>query len=187
MVTKNETSKIKQKAYSSGLSARTLRTEILAQDLAICEEWNISIDLKLPNRSMTKWTKIFSTQVIETTDLKVDSNIPAVWIRQDQSSVMLMIDYKIDKNPTNQYNITKKVNEGNWINLKISQVSGVYQIVVDYEIVYTKTKLVPKTWTTVNLSTGDMNGNESISTIVNYRNFEINTCKTRGKKDMQEC
>ena len=132
--------------------------------------------MKLPNRSQTKWTNVFNVQVNETTDLKGDSIIPAVWVRPDQSNFMLMIAYK---NYT--YNITTKVHEGNWINLKISQANGVQTIKLDYELVHNKTNSVPKTWSNVNLVTGNTNGMEKLSTVVHYRNFEIKTCKTKGK------
>ena len=167
--------------YSSGSSVTTLSTDILAKDLTLCEEWNLSIDLKVPSRSMAKWRKIFSVQVNETTHLKGDSSIPSVWIRPDQSNIMLMIAYNIKTSQSFKYNITKKVNAGNWVNLQINQMSGVYEIKVDYELVYSKTMFVPKTWKNVNLVTGDINGKANISTVVHYRNFKIDTCKRRGK------
>ena len=93
-----------------------------------------------------------------------------------------MIVYGIDDNQNDTYKMTKKVNASNWINLKISQVSGVYEIKLDYELVYNKTNLVPKVWRNVNLETGNTNGKDNISITVHYRSFKINTCKTRGKR-----
>ena len=179
--TKSKKSKLEHKAYSSSSSVTTLSTETLAEDLHICEDWNLSIDLKLPERSMTEWRKIFGVQVNETTDLTGGSRIPTVWIRPDQSNIMLMLAYSINTNQSYTYNITKKVNAGNWMNLKISQVSGVYEIKVDYKLVYDKNNSMPKTWRNVKLLTGTTNGKENISTIVHYRNFKINTCKAKGK------
>ena len=92
-----------------------------------------------------------------------------------------MIDYKKDTSHSYKYNITTKVNVGNWLNLGISQMSGVFEIKVDYKLVYNKTNSVSKTWTSVNLVTGNTNGKEDNSTAVRYRNFKINTCKTKGK------
>ena len=178
---KNETSKVNQKAYSSGPLVKTLNTEILSEDLTVCEEWSLSIDIKLPNRSIPKWKKVFSIQVNETVDFNGNSSIPTVWIRPDQSNIMLMIAYNTNNSQSYEYNITKKVNAGNWINLKLSQKSGLYEIMVDYKLVYNKTKFVPETWTTVNLVTGDINIKDNNSTIVHYRNFNFNTCKRRGK------
>ena len=73
-----------------------------------------------------------------------------------------------------------KISAGNWINLKISQMSGSYEIKVDYELVYTKPNFGK--WKDVSLVTGNTYGKENILAIVHYRNFEINTCKPNGKK-----
>ena len=139
------------------------------------------MDVRLLNRSMTEWTKLLSVQVNETTDLKGESRIPTVWIRPDQSNFMLKIEYGIDTNQSYTYNVTQKVNAGNWIKLKISQMNGRQEIEVDYELFYNKTNSIPKTWTSLSLVTGTTNGEVNISTFVQYRNFEINTCKSTGK------
>ena len=102
---------------------------------------------------------------------------------------MLMIAYNIDSSQAYKHETTKKVKVNDWINLKISQIGGVYETKVDYKLVYNKTSSVPKTelakWTKVDLVTGnsdrDTNKTESGSTIVWYRNLKINTCKTSGK------
>ena len=93
-----------------------------------------------------------------------------------------MIAYSIDASQRYEYNVTKQTNKGNWINLKISQVSGVYEIRIDYTLVYNKTITFPKSWTNVNLITGNTGEKENTSTVVYYRDFKINTCKVRGKK-----
>ena len=139
------------------------------------------MDVRLLNRSMTEWTKLLSVQVNETTDLTGESRIPTVWIRPDQSNVMLKIEYGIDTNQSYTYNVTQKVNAGNWIKLKISQMNGRQEIEVDYELFYNKTNSIPKTWTSLSLVTGTTNGEVNTSTFVQYRNFEINTCKSTGK------
>ena len=180
MNVKKETAKVKHEVYSSGSSVTTLSTKTLAEDLTICEEWKLSIDLNLPNRSTTEWKNIFSLYVDKNTG-HPDQHILAVSVRPDQSNIMLMIAYEMSINQKLTYSITKKVNAGNWINLKISQMSGMYEIKVDYKLVYNKTNSVSKTWTSVNLVTGNTNGKEDNSTAVRYRNFKINTCKTKGK------
>ena len=185
---KNETTKVEEKIYSSGLSVSTLSTDTLAKDIKICEEWNLSIDLKLPNRSTKDWIKVFSFQFnwhnTTTTGIIGDLSIPAVWIRPDKSNLMLMIKYNIDTIQSYDYNLTKKVNKDNWINLKISQISGEYKVKIDYELVYNKTNSVPKTRTGVNLVTGTINEKKNISTIVYYRNFKITNinCEVKDKK-----
>ena len=60
MNVKKETAKVKHEVYSSGSSVTTLSTKTLAENLTICEEWKLSIDLNLPNRSTTEWKNIFS-------------------------------------------------------------------------------------------------------------------------------
>ena len=125
---------------------------------------------------MREWRNIFNVQVIETTT--GGPRVPTVWIRPDQSSLMVMIDY----NNTNQiYNVTMKANPNNWINLKVSQLNGVQEIKVDYKLVFNTTNSVSKTWARVNLVTGNTSGKENIFANVHYRNFEINTYKTKGK------
>ena len=129
---------------------------------------------------MTEWIKFFSLKVIETNDLTGRSRIPSLSIRADQSFLKLMIAQNLSKNQSYTYNLTKEVNAGNWINLKISQISGVQEVKLDYKLVYNKTNSVPKTWTNVNLVTGNTTVKEKISTFVQYRNFKIASCKTKG-------
>ena len=95
---------------------------------------------------------------------------------------MLMINYDMSTNQRLTYNITNKVNIDNWINLKISQMSGVYEIKVDYKLVYNKTNFAPTSWTNVKLITGKTSGKENTSIVALYQNFKINTCKTKSKK-----
>ena len=178
---KKEARKFNRKVYSSGSSIKVLNTKILAKDLTICQQWNLFIDLKLPNRSTTEWENIFSVQVLETNDLTGGSRIPTVWVRPDKSNFMIMIAYNINTSQSNVYNITKKVNMGSWISLKISQTSDTQEIKIDYKTVYNKTSSVSKTWTLMNLVTGNTDGKENLSANVQYRNFEINTCEPKGK------
>ena len=167
------------KVYSSGSLVSTLNTEILAKKVTLCKEWSLSTDLKFPNRSTTELRNFFSLHVNKKTE-QLDQPILAVSVRPDQSNVMLMIAYNISSSQSYNYNLTKKVNAGNWINLKISQMSGSYEIKVDYELVYTKPNFGK--WKDVSLVTGNTYGTENILAIVHYRNFEINTCKPNGKK-----
>ena len=181
MENKNETAKVKHEVYSSGSAVTTLRTKTLAESLTICKEWKLSIDLKLPNQSTTEWRNIFSLYNGANTG-QPDQHILAVSIRPGQSNVMLKIAYDMSTSQKHTYDMTKKLNAGNWINLKISQMSGVYEIKVDYKLVYNKTNFVPTKWTNVKLITGKTSGKENISIAALYRNFKINTCKTKSKK-----
>ena len=178
---KKETTIVQHEVYSSSSSLTTLSTKTLAEDLTICDEWKLSIDLKLPNRSKTEWKNIFSLYVDKNTG-QPDQHILAVSIRRVQSNIMLMINYDMSTNQRLTYNITNKVNVDNWINLKISQMSGVYEIKVDYKLVYNKTNFAPTTWTNVKLITGKTSGKENTSIVALYQNFKINTCNTKSKK-----
>ena len=154
---KKETTKVQHEVYSSGSSLTTLSTKTLAEDLTICEEWKLSIDLKLPNRSTKEWRNMFSLYTDKNTGQQ-DQHILAVSIRPGQSNVMLKIAYDMSTSQKHTYDMTKKLNAGNWINLKISQMSGVYEIKVDYKLVYSKTNFAPTTWTNVKLITRKMSG-----------------------------
>ena len=181
MEAKKETARAKHEVYSSGSSVTTLSTKTLAEDLTICEDWMLLIDLKLPNRSATDLRSIFGLYIDKNTGQQ-DQHILAASIRPDQSNVMLMIAYDMSTNQRLTYNITNKVNIDNWINLKISQMSGVYEIKVDYKLVYNKTNFAPTSWTNVKLITGKTSGKENTSIVALYQNFKINTCKTKSKK-----
>ena len=193
MDAKSEKLKLNRKAYSSGSSVKKLGTEILAENLTICAEWNLSIDLKLPSRLGTEMRSIFSLYAKNNTG-QLGQLVLTASIRPDQSNVELIIAYKLDdKSPinssksrsqNNRYNITKKVNESNWIQLKISQMNEVYEINLDSELVFNKKIRAAKTWKNVKLVTGKAREKDKISTVVYYRSFKINTCKARGKSQL---
>ena len=105
-------------------------------------------------------------------------------MRSDQLSVMLMVTFDLFTSQKYTYNLTKNVDAGNWINLKVSQMSGVHEIKVDYNLVYSKNvtkNFLPKMSINVNLVTGKIYGTKTTSIIVHYRNFKINTCRMKGK------
>ena len=197
MEVKKETVKVKHEIYSSGSAITTLRTKTLAEGLTICEEWTLSIDLKLPNRSETGWRNIFSLYGDKNTGpiRWLDQRILAVSMQPRKSNVKLKIAQDMIANQDYEYRVIKKrvinaknqrkkrvINAGNWINLKISQMSGLYEIKVDYKLVYNKTNAAPKTWKNVKLITEKPSGKENNSIAVHYRNFNINTCKMKSKK-----
>ena len=188
---KNKTTELKHKFYTFGSSVTTLSTKTLATNLTLCEEFNLSIDLKMSNRSTSSWTKVFSLQIERSSwssnwsnkGVTAGSSILGVSTRTDQSNVMLMITYKNKNKKNYNYTMTTKINANNWINLKINQISRVYQIFVNYKLVY-NTRSVPKTWANLDLVMGNTNGNSIIGkrlAIVQYRNFEIKTCPVQGK------
>ena len=146
--------------------------------MTICKDWNLSIDLKLPNRSTTEWINIFSLYAYENTG-QLGKRILAVSIRPDKSYVWLMVDI-VFKHQLFKYNKKKKVNAGNWVSLKISEKNGLHEVKIDYKLVHNSTNFTPKVWTNVNLVTGNTFGKENISTIGYYRNFKLKTCKRTG-------
>ena len=188
--TKKEKLNVKHEVYSSSSSVTTLSTKTLAEDLNICKEWKLSIDLKLPNRSTAGWINVLDLDKLSNFEKsyrknmkntrQLDQRILAVSIRSDQSKSMLRTATGFATQFV--YDITKKVNAGNWINLKISQISGLYEIRIDYKLVYNETNFAPKTWTNVNLVTGRTHDKENVMTIAQYRNFKVNTCETKSKK-----
>ena len=183
MEVKKETTKVQHEVYSSGSSLTTLSTNTLAEDLTICEEWKLSIDLKFLNGSTTEWRNIFGLYVDKNTG-QLDQRLLAVSITSDQSRVMLLINYRIHTSKSYKYKISKKVSSNNWINLKISQMKGVYEIKVDYKLVYNKSnqqQFAPTTRTNVKFVTGKPSGEENTSILLHYRNLKINTCKTTSK------
>ena len=183
---KNETTETDEskteKVYSSGSSVMALGTQPVYTGFMICEDWALSVDLKLTNQSTTKWRKVFSLQNDGSSNLPHGSRIPAVWVRPDQSNVMLMVAYSIKTNPTFTFNITTKFNTGNWINLKISQINGIYEVKVDYRPVYRVSSSIYNTWNKVNLAIGDTYGTLHLSAVGYYRNFDIITCKRKTLK-----
>ena len=137
----------------------------------------------MPNQSTTEWRNIFGLYHYKkiTQQYKL---LLAVSVKTDQSKVTLKIDYRWDISKSYKHKITKKVNTNNWINLKISQMNGRYEIKVDYKLVYSKVIPVPMTSVDFKLITGKPGAKENISNIGHYRNFKINTCKITSKKLM---
>ena len=148
----------------------------------MCEDWVLSIDLKLTNKSTKEWSSVYSLSVLRfqpevfsngSANLKNGSSLQAVWLRQDESNVMFTVVY----NPIGikfTFNVTKKFD--NWINLKISHLDGVYKIKVDYKEVFNTKIVVSKMWYKIILVMGNANGTGFISAIGQYRNFDIITC-----------
>ena len=155
----------------------------LVEDLTICEEWDLSVDLKMSNQSTTEWKKVFSLQPVNrTTNLTAGSSIVAVWVWPNKLDLKLLITFDIDSKEIFTYNFTNAVNAGNWINLQISQVNEKLEIKVDYRLVHSRTNSLSKKWTNVKLITENLYATENVSTIVQYRKLEIGTCKPKGMK-----
>ena len=134
----------------------------------------------MPNRSRKERRNIFSLYSYNHL-AHLDQRDLSVSIRPNQSKVVLMITYKSHIFQAYKY-INKKVHASNWINLKLYQTSNLFEIRLDNELVYNKKIIVPKVWKHVNLVTGSTNKSSNLSTIVYFRNFNLNISKKTGKK-----
>ena len=160
------------------LSTNTLDTNII-----MCEDWVFSIDLKLTKQSAANWRSVLSFQVLSSQPEVISNGtrMLAVLIRQDESNFMLMVDDKIHNNTSSYtYNITENFN--NWINLKISQTNGVYEIRVDYKQVYNIPNSISNTWYKASLVPRNETG--FIPVVGHYRNFDIITCPRKNIENL---
>ena len=165
--TSNKTSKAK--AFSSGpLETKVVGTKILKKGLKLCEDWDLSIDLKLPNQSNLIWRNFFGLQVEGTADQKPGSRVPAVFIQQDKAEVSYT-PFGTESNHVFNFPTFIKFNTGSWINLKISQNNKVYEIKVDDKLVHKEINSKPEAWSNVKVVIGSPTGSGE------YRNFEIYT------------
>ena len=156
-------------AYSSGSLITALDTKTLDTNLFICENWVVSIDLKLTEQSTTKWSNIFSLQ------LNSSVEILALWVRPNQSHLALLVDYNLNNTIKHSFNASIKFNIDNWLNVRVSQVNEVFEIKVDYRQVHNITNFTAETWRYVNIVTGNINETEILA-VAQYRNFDIVTC-----------
>ena len=177
--------------YSSGPSAETISTQTLASRLTICEDWNISVDLKLPSQfaptctwSTCEWPNIFSLQVNGTIDGEMGSRIPAVWIiPYKQDLIWIGISTQIG-DEYGKWSQTPEIKTDQWVNLKISQRKDqatnewIFEVKLDNKQVYSISNSNPQNWSNVNVIMGNMyEKNESESAKGEYRSFELSSCK----------
>ena len=69
----------------------------------------------------------------------------------------------------------------NWINLKISQSNGVFEIRLSDQLVRSGLNNHPKVWTNVDVVMGNTYGNNWGSATGEYRNFEITSLPSKSK------
>ena len=117
----------KNKVFSSGPSvSKIVETKTLTKGLTLCEDWDLTIDLKLPSQSTIKWGNIFGLQVEGTANEKPGSRVPAVFTQKDAAHVKLHVSYTSLGTESNHfyvinYVIPNRFDTGNWINLKIRE------------------------------------------------------------------
>ena len=169
----------KGKVYSSGPSVTPILNKALAFDLKLCEDWDLSIDLKLPKQSTSQWRNVFGVQVKGIKDTLPGSRLPAVFIRKDEGNIHVSYT-TIGYTSNHAYDLPDKFNTGNWFNLKLSQTNKVYEIKVDDKLVHTVTNSNSKAWSNVKIVMGNTYSINGISNILpaigEYRNFDINSC-----------
>ena len=164
------------KVYSSGPSVTPILNKALAFDLKLCEDWDLSIDLKLPKQSTSQWRNVFGVQVKGIKDTQPGSRLPAVFIRKDEGNIHVSYT-TIGYTSNHAYDLPDKFNTGNWFNLKLSQTNKVYEIKVDDKLVHTVTNSNSKAWSNVKIVMGNTYGVSTIlPAIGEYRNFDINSC-----------
>ena len=179
--------KSKNKVFSSGPSvSKIVETKTLKKGLTLCEDWDLSIDLKLPSQSTSKWGNIFGLQVEGTANEKPGSRVPAVFTQKSVEHVKLHVSYTpLGAESNHIYVIPNRFDTGNWINLKISQNNKAYEIKFDDKLVHTEMNSSPQVWSNVKVVIGNTYGNYSTA-LGEYRNFEIYSCspgKTTSGKD----
>ena len=84
-----------------------------------------------------------------------------------------MIAYNLGTNPSYTYTIKTTFSSNKWINLRINQIDGVYETKIDNKLTHRTTNDKPKRYANVKIITG--------SYYAQYRNFEINTCYSKGR------
>ena len=147
--------------------------------------------MKLPTQSFsTNWKNIFGLQVNGTQDREPGSRIPSVYIFSHGSAELYFTpNDKMDgfshaiRQNNNLYYATIGLNldTNNWINLKISQSNGVFEIRLNDQLVRWGTNINPKVWTNVDVVMGNTYGNQWESATGEYRNFEITSFSSKSK------
>ena len=154
--------------------------EILATGLTICEDWKLSVDLKLPSQPTPYWLNVFGVQVWSAIYGTPGAFIPAVWILKNQKEIYLHICNAVVDNHNYCFNTQTKWNTGNWINLKLSQINGIYEIRVDNKLQHKVTNTQPRTWNNVSVVIGNSYASKKGKykpAVGEYQNFELDPCE----------
>ena len=131
----------------------------------------MSIDLKMPDEVTTDWRTLFSLQTTKSFSLRDGSHILALFVQLGQSNVEFMINYNIEANLKYTFKTKTKSNGNKWTNIKIRQINGFYEIMINNKFVK-RTDVSPREITNSYLLTRE--------SFAQYRNFEIKTCM-KGK------
>ena len=156
------------------------QNKVLASGLTICEDWKFSVDLKLPSQPTNKWLNVFGVQVATAKHGTYGARIPAILIKANEKDIYLHICNSMNNQPSVCYNTKAKWNTGNWINLKLSQTNGLYEIKVENVLVHKVVNKTPRKWNNVKIVAGNIYGRFGHYKPASgeYRNFKMNTCET---------
>ena len=86
------------------------QNKVLATGLTICEDWKLSVDLKLPNQPTNKWLNVFGVQVATAKHGTHGARIPAIWITANKKDIYLHICNSINNYHNFCYNTKTKWN-----------------------------------------------------------------------------
>merc|ERR1712048_852419 len=110
--------------------------------------------------------------------MEFGSRIPALWIGEGGiNHITCALDTGIGYQNSgiyafNVYDPEKKFNTGDWVNVKLSQINGVFEYKVNGEIVHTAINSDPQTWTNVKVVMGNRYGGDYIKIALGqYRKF----------------
>ena len=162
----------------------TIEPKTLATGLRLCDDWDLSIDLKLfmrpSNRNREK--NIFGLKVKGKTDLFPGSRLPSLFIKQGLNYIRLYASLITSSSESLVYG--KQGNAlatGKWHNLKLSQIDGLYVMKVNNKIVNLRSNTESQTWNNVELVMGDTYGKPNYASAVGeYRKFEIKSCQKKS-------
>ena len=112
-----------------------------------------------------------SRPLIGTKDGQYGSRIPAVWIGPGGLN---HISCALGDNWNYYFTPKTKYNTGRWVNLKISQVNGVYEVRIDDNLIHTANNAEAQIWRNVKVVIGNTYDNYAFkSSAGEYRKFEI--------------
>ena len=167
----------------------TIEPKTLATGLRLCDDWDLSIDLKLFMRpeNRNKEKNIFGLKVSGTNGYFLDpgSRLPSLFIKKGLNYIRLYASLITSSSYSFVYgeqgNGPDSIAKGKWYTLKLSQVDGWYMMKVNDKIVHIKSNTKSQTWDNVELVMGDTYGKPNFAPAVGqYKNFEINSCETKS-------
>ena len=112
-----------------------------------------------------------------TTDGQFGARIPALWIGEGGFN---HITCALGSNANYHFNIDEsdqKYNTGNWVNVKLSQINGVYEYKINGNVLHTAVNSNPQTWNNVKVVIGNTYDHVACKHAVvgEYRKFQIHS------------